>query len=120
MFQKLPIIQVLGKFKDGSGRIRKRTRGQLWHCFRATRQWRRQLCDKPGHSRGTMVSIWGNSGSLLIMLKYSYFSSRGTSRGTEFSAEARAQAGPGAAYAQCAPFRMVQNRWLACIGLKFF
>ena len=54
-----------------------------------------------GTSRGTAWARWSPDGahscSLLIMLKYKYFSSRGTSRGTAFPAGARAPAGPGVA-----------------------
>ena len=50
-------------------------------------------------SRGTAGARWSrdgaHSGSLLIMLKYQYLSSRGTSRGTTFPAGARAPADSG-------------------------
>ena len=52
-----------------------------------------------GTSRGTAGAGWSrdgaHSGSLLIMLKYQFFSSRGTSWGTAFPAGARAPTGPG-------------------------
>ena len=55
------------------------------------------FCDKPEHSRGTMNLEMRHSGSLLIMSKKLYFSSRGTSRGPAFPAGARAPDCPGVA-----------------------
>ena len=48
-----------------------------------------------------------------IMLKYKFFSSRGTSRGTAFPAGARAPAGPGVA----PPMRVLEV-FIQLLGLK--